>query len=63
MAHSHSKDSAHNEAMNGRLVVLSLILFFAMSLIGHYVFIIRDGGHETSHESRPAQAQPEHKAD
>jgi hypothetical protein len=63
MAHSHGKSPAHSESANGRLVVLSLILFFAMSLIGHYIFIIRDGGHETSHEAGPAQAQPEHGAD
>lgn len=38
--------SSHGDSSNGGMIVAILVLFFIMSLVGHYVFIIRDGGHE-----------------
>jgi len=60
----------HSPAPDARLVPLVLLLFFAMSATGHYVFVMQDGhgaasethgeateGH--SAEEKPAKVQEE----
>lgn len=37
--------SHHSPAPDARLVPLVLVLFFVMSAVGHYVFVVRDGHH------------------
>lgn len=39
-----------------RLVPLLLLLFFAMSAVGHYVFVIRDGNHAEPAASHGTEA-------
>jgi hypothetical protein len=41
--HAHPK----NDALTGKVVIFSLLLFFALTVAGHYVFVMSNEGPET----------------
>lgn len=45
----HSSGHSHaDEAQNTRTIFITLALFFLMTVIGHYVFVVRGAHHEES---------------
>ena len=48
MGHDSQSSAAHHHGsglQNARMVPLVLLLFFALSAVGHYIFVVRDGHH------------------
>lgn len=61
---THTTPTAHHAADDGkqnvRMITLVLALFFAMSALGHYVFVVRaEHGAEAS-SAKAAHAPKEH---